>query len=315
MSESYWNIQFLNANAQRAYPLTQAATKLDTSGTFEIPNDFILGVYLPVHAGLNVQPHKFYISSIAIFSAGVRITISYDDGGSGTIVATAAVPRSTHTEYAEYTLVGQGDFEDTHGRIVIGSLNAIAALPAGAYEFNWDGAQLEVDGIWPMIQYVSGLVFVNNGQRSARLVGDVEIVAGSRLRFTTADVDTPNPKVRWDVIDGENLNQDCECTDVLGTPIRTINGEPPTPAGDFTLASGDCIELMPTTHGLTLKNTCAKPCCDCPELRNLTDELKFFGSEARTVDGFVRRLQSLADTTTNVILGSTLNDESCIECS
>src|SRR5690606_33194577 len=98
--------------------------------------------------GLNVQPTKFFIRNISIFSAGFRIVVAYDDGSdSPPVVATAVIPRATHREYDSYAMPGQGDFEDTRGRITIGSLASISALGPGGYTFTLAGTRLETDAI------------------------------------------------------------------------------------------------------------------------------------------------------------------------
>ena len=50
-----WNLEWLNHNSQRSYPLAEDATKTDITGTFTLPDDFILGLYFPIHAGLDVD--------------------------------------------------------------------------------------------------------------------------------------------------------------------------------------------------------------------------------------------------------------------
>jgi hypothetical protein len=309
------NNEWGNANEARSYPLAADATKLDITGGFAVPDDFIIGVYLPINAGLNVQPGKFFIRSLGVFSAGFRITVAYDDGtDSPPTVATAVIPRATHQEFDTYSLSGQGDFADSVGQIVIGRLGTILKSPPGEYFFTLAGSRLEADAIQPMIQYVSGLVLVNGNNRSKRLVGDIELVAGNNMRFTVSDADTAQPKIRVDAIAGEGLNESCVCDEVSGIPIKTINGIAPAANGNFTLLGGTCVEISAITNGLKLVDICSAPCCDCPELAALTDELKFFGSEARTTQNFINRLTSEVDNMLNVILGSTLEDQGCIVC-
>lgn len=310
------NQQWLSSNGQRSYPIASSASKTDLTGAFEIPDDFILGIYLPIHAGLNVQPGKFYISSLAIFSAGFRITISYDDDtDSPPVVATAVVPRATHVENNTYNLIGQDDFIDTAGQIVIGRLSTVLTRPPGEYAFDLEGTQLEADAVQPMIQFVSGMVLVNGNNRSSRLTGDIELVAGTNIQLTVTDAATANPKVRIDAIAGEGLNEDCVCDEITTEPIRTINGVPPTANGNFTFLGGTCVNITAIDNGLKFIDECSQPCCDCPELTALTEELEFFGSEARTTQNFINRLTSNVDNMTNVILGSVLGDSSCLDCS
>jgi hypothetical protein len=316
MPAGVWGREWLNANSQRAYPFTEDATKTDTASIFTVPDDFILALYFPIHAGLNVQPGRFFVRKISIFGTGFNIAVAYDDGSSDPpIVAAAVISRDTHTEYTSYVLPGQDDFDDSTGKIAIGRLNSIDSLPPGQYIFDYADGKLETDAIRPMIRDVRGLITVNGADRSARLYGDIEFVAGSNIRLTPIVVLGQNPQIRIDAIDGEGLNEDCVCDDLVAPCIRTINGIPPTNAGDFTLLGDECLELQPVANGLRLQDKCSAPCCGCDELEALTNELEILGGGAITVQGFVNRLESEVTNMSQVVLGSVLADDGCFTCS
>lgn len=313
MPAGFWNKEFLNSNSQRAYPLTEWATK--TSGTFEIPDEFILGLYFPVHAGLNVQTSKFFISRITVFATGFNIALSYDDGTADPpVVATAIIARNSHTEYASYAMPGKDDFDDAVGKIVIGRLANIDALPAGDYLFNFADGAVEVDCIRPMIRDVRGIVAVNGSDRSERMYGDIELIAGQNIVITPIIVAGQNPKIRIDAIEGEGLIEECICADELSPPIRTINGIPPTATGDFTLIGDECIELQSVSNGIRLLDICSAPCCGCEELEALTQELEVLGNAQLTVRNFVSNLSKQVTTMGEIVLGSVLRDDGCYTC-
>lgn len=309
-------LELLNAHSQRSYPFTEAATQTDTTGAFTVPDDFILYIEFPVHAGLDVLPDKFFISKIAIYGTGYSVTISYDDGtGTPPEVATAQIARDTHSEYDTYNLPGKNDFADSSGKITIGKLDTIDALPPGQYLFDVSDGELEPNVITPMIQYISAIVLRNGTEVSQRIQGDVEIIAGNNIALTPIIVAGQRPKIRIDAIDGEGLNEECICDDETEGPcIRTINGIPPTVTGDFTMLGSTCMEVDPLTNGLRFIDVCSEPCCGCVELAALTQELELFGSAATTVRGFVNRLQSEVTQFHQVILGSLLSDEGCQAC-
>jgi hypothetical protein len=313
MPAGFWNREWLNANSQRAYPLTEWATK--TSGTFRIPDDFILGLYFPVHAGLNVQTSKFYISRITVFSTGFNIALSYDDGTvSPPVVATAVIARGSHTEYASYAMPGKDDFDDSVGKIVIGKLSTIDALPAGDYLFDLEDGAVEVDSIRPMISDVRGIVAVNGSDRSERMYGDIELIAGQNILLTPIIVTGQDPIIRIDAVEGEGLTEDCICADELSPPIRTINGIPPTSTGDFTLLGDECIELQSISNGIRLLDICSAPCCGCEELEALTQELEVLGNAQITARNFLSNLSKQVETMSQVVLGSVLRDDGCYTC-
>lgn len=312
MPTSTWNLQWLNHNSQRAYPLAESASRTDQTNSFTIPDSLILAMYLPVHAGLDVQPDKFFVRSIAIFAVGLNISIGYDDGSPDPpIVATAVIPFSGHKEYKSYALPGSGDFDDTVGKIVIGDTTDLSALPPGQYLFTPDAGRLDTDVVRPIIRGVSSVVLVNGGERSERLYGDLELVAGSNMRITPQTVGGKQ-QIRFDAIDGEGLNDECVCEGDVNTPcIKTINGIPPTPAGDFTLLGSNCINIEAITNGLKYVDTCSDPCCGCVELEAVTRDLEKFGEAATTLNNYITRLEGQVTTMSLTVLGSRLNDTGC----
>lgn len=312
MPASTWNLQFLDHNSQRAYPLYEGASRTDESGSFTIPDSLILALYLPVHAGLDVQPDKFFIRSVSIFSIGLNISIGYDDGtASPPIVASAVIPFSTHTENKSYALAGSGDFDDCVGKIVIGATDDLSSLPPGQYLFTPAAGQLDTDCIRPVLRGVSAVVLVNGSERSARLVGDLELVAGTNMRLTPSTVNGVS-QIRLDAIDGEGLNDECVCEGDVSAPcIKTINGIAPTPAGDFTLLGSNCINVDNTTNGLKFVDTCSDPCCGCQELEAVTRDLERFGEAATTLTNFLNRLEGQVTTMSLTVLGSRLGDVPC----
>ena len=70
MNTGIWNLEWLNSNSQRSYPLDEFSPKKDSTGSFEIPDSLILAMNLSVHSGLVISPNRFYIKSISIFSNG-----------------------------------------------------------------------------------------------------------------------------------------------------------------------------------------------------------------------------------------------------
>jgi len=71
MPLSQWNLEFLNHNAQRSYPLTADATKIDTTGSFTIPDDFLVGLDIPVSTAMNMESGQFFIRQLGLFASGI----------------------------------------------------------------------------------------------------------------------------------------------------------------------------------------------------------------------------------------------------
>lgn len=310
MSLRNWNLPWLNHNSQRAYPVASDASRRDSTGTFSLPNDFIVGLSLYLHAGVNVDPGDFLIKTLNVFASGVSVVIGYGSGSSPTTVATALIPRSGHTRNLAYRLGGVGDFLDVDGHIVIGSFDGIDDQPPGAWSFTLDEMRLEVQAIHPQIRGVSGLRARNGSDLSDRVYGDVILRAGSNMRITPVVAAGEDPVFVFDAIEGEGLNEECVCEGTR-SPIYTVNGITPTDDGDFTLLGSDCVELEALSHGLRLKNPCSEPCCGCEEAETVTRALDLIGKQGATLEILLGNLESRVGQFESVVLGSVLGDRSC----
>lgn len=316
MAGQLWNAEFLNHNSQRRYPLADDATCVDDSGSFTIPNDFLLELDLPVHAGMNVDPARFFVRHVGAFETGFSVVVGYQPAaGDPVTVATALVARQAHTRNRAYALGGVAPFDDTVGKVVIGRLDSIDEQPAGFWTFTLAAARLDPDAVRPMIRGVSALVAVNGASRSVPLVGDVELVAGSNVRLTPVVAEGVTA-IRIDAVSGEGLVEECVCEGdaALGDPVRSINGVTPDANGNINLMAGECTQVDPVVNGVRLSDVCSKPCCGCPEVEAITRDLEAFGQQAAGAQAFIDQLREAATTMDTIVLGSKLNDKSCVDC-
>jgi hypothetical protein len=312
-----WNLEFLNHNSQRRYPLADTANGTDTSGSFTIPEDFIVELDLPIHAGLNVASGRFFIKRIDAYSIGYAVIVGYaPTDGDPVDAATALIPRQTFAtgiKNVVFSLGGVSNFADTVGKIVIGSLTGIDLQPAGSWFFEFTAGQLDPDAIRPIISGVSSITLINGSQESAKFYGDVELVAGTNCQLVPILVGGDLAKIRINFIQGEGSIEDCTCYGdaALTTPIKTINGVPPTTSGGFSFAGTTCLQIEPITNGIKFVDTCANPCCGATELERITQDLERLAQQATNIEGFLSRLQISVQTMDMVVLGSRLNDKSC----
>ncbi len=311
-----WNLQWLNHNSQRSYPIADWGSSVDQTGTIEIPDSFILALHFPVHAGLAVTPEKFYIQGLGIYPTGYSVAIGYDDGTANPpIVANVNIARAQHTDYRTYALSGADDFDDSVGQIVIGKLDDIDALPPGYYTFEPAATPIETDAIWPMIRGISSLIVVNGSDRSARVYGDVELVAGDNFRIVANLIDGFSPQIVFSAIAGEGLNATCACEgETDGQCLRFINGIPPLPDGNFRVVGNKCIDIQPIANGLQFADICSEPCCGNAELDALIRQIDRFADGVVTLQNFAGEVGGEVTQMTQVVLGSKLNDQGCIEC-
>lgn len=303
------NLEWLNHNSQRAYPLSADGTHRDATDTFEIPDDFIVGLILPVHWGLNVDPGKFFIRKLAAYATGFSITVGYAGSSGDVDAAVALVARNAHTLNKSYTLNGVGDFVDSRGHITIGGFSGIDNEPAGQFVFDYAATKLEVDAIRPHIRGVMSFQIQNAAELSRQLTGRIRLVAGSNTRMTVS-----GNTITIDAISGEGLTDSCVCAEE-SPPIQTINGIPPDQNGNFQLLGNDCLDIVEGDNRLELKDVCSQPCCGCKELEAITQALESFGEKATTLENFLVNLEARVTQMDMVVLGSKLGDRGCnAEC-
>jgi hypothetical protein len=311
-----WNVQWLNQNSQRSYPLADWGSGLDITGTIKVPDNFMLALYFPVHAGLVVAPDKFFILAIGIYPTGYSIAVGYDNGTlNPAVVGNVNISRNEHDEYRTYALSGSGDFDDSVGKVAIGKLDDIDTLPPGYYTFLPAATPLDADTIRPMIRGISSLVVVNGSDRSPRIYGDVELVAGSNFRIVANQIEGQVPEIVFSAISGEGLNATCACEETnVDTCIRFINGIPPLPDGNFRIVGNKCIDIQPIENGLQFADVCSQPCCGCTELDALTRQITKFADGVLTLNNFATQLSSEVTQMHTMVLGSRLSDTNCTTC-
>lgn len=313
MATGIWALEWLNHNAQRNYPLADTASCRDVTGTFRIPEDFLLELDIPIHAGMNVDPARFFVRHVGVFPSGYTVVVGYQpETGDPYNVAIAAFDRSSHQKYRCYPVNGVDDFEDTVGKVVIGDLENIDRQPPGWWTFDLDSTRIDPDCVRPLLRGVSSIVCENGTDRSVKLYGDVTLVAGTNCQLVPIITGGGDTVIRINFIEGEGSVEDCVCSgDIEAPPIRAINGVRPTPDGNFYLIGSDCVKLEPTRNGLKIVNTCAEPCCGPEELERITVDLRNMNREAIELERFLQRLQWSVETMSLIVLGSKLGDKNC----
>jgi len=300
-----WNIEWLNQNAQRNYPFSEVATVKDVTGSVRLPDDFIVDLLWPVHAGIVSDPGLIYIGSVDIFSSGATIGLYYNDE----LIGTAALDASSFTENSSYSIFGAGNFEDSIGKITIGNLESAQRF-AGSYIFDLNGGRLEETVVRPDLRGVTALYAVSGNATSQALYGDINLVSGANIRLVP-DIETNSIIVN--AIEGEGLSEPCDCLgDTEDLPcITTINGQGPNENGDFTISGDDCLTPSSVANGIAISDDCSKPCCGCEELKVLVDTLKNINREIMSVREFAAQLSSRISEIESNLIASRLTDIAC----
>ena len=315
MPLSTCNLEWLNHNSQRKYPLADDATGYDSTGTFSIPEDFVVQLDLPVHAAMDMNPAQFYIRQLVSTGTGYSVIVSYQ-GTEGVVdVASAHIPTVSHTrEYQTYSLGGIEPFDDTSGKITINNLAGIGQQPAGLWNFTYTGTRISPDAVRPIIQGVQSLkVATASGGISQRLYGDIELVAGDNIQLVPV-VTATESKVIISAIDGEGTIEPCVCEgSAADLPcIKTINGIPATAAGEFNIIGDDCLQITAGSNSVQIADQCCSPCCGCTELEAITSDLERFLQEKTNLEKFVSDLTASVSAMNLTVLGARLGDRGCV---
>jgi hypothetical protein len=256
------SLDFLNLNSLRSFPIKEGLSKIDTLGSFVIPNDLI--VDLQVAASYDPS-NTYYISKLSNFEDSLTIEIADQDD---VLVGTFNIDAATHTKNKVYYLGAGDDYTGATGEITIGTLDSLHLGPSGVFQFTLATTELEMRTSIPALKGINRIKFLNANGESYTLTGDVEIEARTNLKFKLG----VGNRIILDAGEGIGLNTICEDERDC---IKTVNGIPPDEFGNFTLDFSDCATLtpIPANTGLLLEDVCCKPCVGCTDIEELTQRL------------------------------------------
>lgn len=255
------NIEFLNLNANRRYPVREDANIRATNVTdVVLPESLLLDFVFTVP-----QNELNGVKLTRVVLAGNTLMMIWKDD-SDVQVTSLVVDLATHTAYNGYALAGSAEYLAGAGRVIIGDPSLIRRdMPDGAYEFN---APMEFTTLIPAIREVNSLTVDTAGQQSPALFGHVRLVAGSNIRLTPI----PGNAIRIDAISGDGFEDDCDCDSLIDLPcVTAINGIPLT---ELNIDGDDCVEVTVRDGRLKIENPCAQPCCGCEELAAISDVVR-----------------------------------------
>lgn len=283
-----WNIDYLNANSQRKYPLSEEAGLRDTSDSFSLPNDFLVDFLWPIHADATIDPSLFHLAAVGIFGTGVTISIGYD----GAVIGNVSIDATTFQRNTTYFVQGAGDFFDTVGKVVVGSLETLLEN-AGSFQFDVVNGRFEPTVIRPDVRGVSAFYIRNGTDLSEAIQGDIVLQAGTNFLINRVPGPGAEPdRIILSAIDGAGLNQDCDCNENATLPcIQTINGIAPDENGDFALLGDDCLELQAIANGIQLADNCSRPCCGCDELQVVLDAVQTFANQVFALEQLASQIE------------------------
>jgi len=310
---------WLNSNLLRNYPLSQSATLQSYSSSVRIPDDLFVDMKLHVPWIATLSPVGFYISSITVYPLGMTFAIGYSHGGLEVPVVAVSDPVS-FTGFSEYSAVQlRGiratiqDFSQCSGFAVIGRISGIQGQ-SGTSDFDVVSGRLEPCVISFGIQRISGLRVSSESGLTQVLSGQITLESGSNHSINTTQILGQGFRLQLNAIDGGGLDESCPCSGIELAPcIRTINNVPADPLGNINLVGGDCVQVQTSDTGISISDSCAKPCCGCNELQVLVEDVEGMKTLQGQLTSQIGILGGSINGLQQSCLGSSLDPSSCAE--
>ena len=316
MSLNIWNLEWLNHNSQRSYPIADwADRKCNLSDDIILPNDFILALSLTVNSSHNIEINKFYIKAIAVMGSCCSITIGYAEDEQDV----ADITIYTKSIQDTYAFTGIGNFDDVKGYIGINRSSLIFESLSGYFTFNYESTAIEPDCIRNTSKMLSAIQIDNGRSKSERLYGPRTLYSGNNINIT-AETNDDTTTITFNGIDDNikkelngSIEDDEECMPNFAKkpPILSINGVTPDKDGNIEIEGLNSATIKKTGNGIKIEDAFAEPCCECEELDALYDKLNALISQYRPIkalaDDIDTRQQILDEGGNSCSFGNTCN--------
>ena len=312
MSEHKILTEWLDGNAARQFPLDDTASGVDATGSFTLPTNFLLDLFLcvaPVYA-----VGQFFVSRILVRARSVQVSVSYHDPVSlaDTLVgsfATVPVPSTAFYSFqltpAAQSAGAQAWLEMTTGVMIVGYTDLIAKYP-GDWSFSYENGLILPTRV---SQGVAGIAALRIND--ALYTGNLTLKAGENC-FLEASYDAVADEttviVNFDPAGSDYLVSDdsiiAKLTDTFGPPIRSINGMVGSADYDFSIEGSDGASVEPLLdyHGIRIVNQEAKPCCDKSMLDRAFTEVSALNSRFARLEQYYEALSSAMNSLQSLVV-------------
>ena len=315
--------EWLNSNSLRNYPLSQSASATATNSLFKLPDWVLLDMKLAVPYIPGMTASDFYLSSLSIYPNGFVLEIGCQGVVSLPVIAVSS-PVSFQTSSSSSspisvplkgvsTASATYDFSQASGVVVISERSADLRPQRGTHTFSSDSGRLESSVISMGIRRISGLRVVNSGFTTPLISGQVSLQSGANHTIGVSQ-GVASTNLKFNAVDGGGLTVSCDCNDVELSPcIRTINNIHGDAQGNVAIVGGDCINVSTESDGISISDTCAKPCCGCNELQVVVGDVDAITSQLNTLAQQITLLASSVAQLQNICLASSMDPTSCAQ--
>lgn len=310
--------EWLNSNSLRNYPLSQLATQQANNSSFELPDELFVDMKLAVPYIAGLKPSGFYISSITVYPQGFIFELGYDgEFQAPSIAVSSPIAFSGFTQNTSVGIKGISssspyDFSQVSGVAVIGDVSKIQGA-VGTLTFNLAATRLESTVVSFGLKRISGIRVINSGFTTPVLAGQISLQSGSN--HSIAVTSSPDySALRLNAIDGGGLEETCDCNDIELSPcIRTINNLRGDAQGNIAIVGGDCVSVVTNSDGISISDTCAKPCCGCNELQVVVTDTENLNNRLTELALQITQLASSVANLQNICLSSSTDPTSCAQ--
>jgi len=310
--------EWLNSNSLRNYPLSQLATQQANNSSFEIPDELFVDMKLAVPYIAGLKPAGFYISSITVYPQGFVFELGYDgDFQAPGIAVSSPIAFAGFTQNTSVAIKGISssssyDFSQILGVAIIGDVTKLQGA-VGTLTFNLAGSRLESTVVSFGLKRISGIRVVNSGFTTPVLSGQISLQSGSNHSIIV-NSSANYSSLQKNAIDGGGLAEICDCNDIELSPcIKTINNIGGDAQGNINIVNGDCIAITSTANGISISDTCAKPCCGCNELQVVVTDTQNLNNRLTELALQITQLASSVASLQNVCLNSSIDPSSCAQ--
>ena len=284
------SLEWLNSNMHRNYPLVDSMVVRSIAGEY-LPSSFLVDMQLIIPYVDGVDPARFFISSIIRNANSFQVVIGYMTVDPGPNVArqgfdcavSAAIPdtliagssyddndhvinisaiTTEQTQVDASYSYGIPDayaaFRGLHGILYIGSCADMANI--NVLRFNYENSAIMQTCVYieGKNEQLNSIRLVDSYGTDATFTDDTTLILGTGIQATIE-----GSTVTLSMYDDFVLNKiNTMLSAAIGNAIKTINGQPPDPTGDFTIYPLDCTAIDQAENGITISNPCSQPCCD-----------------------------------------------------
>ena len=298
-------IEWCDQNMHNQYPLADSATGVSTSGVI-LPQSFLVDMQLvvPTIATTSNVRDNFFISSIERVGDSFQIYLGYRTGADASYVVcgksglipstirnttdlderTVAIYPILDASYAQSVLSPLLDLE---GQFIVGS--CVDMLNMGSLTFGYNATKLLGLRVYIVANGINSITVVDSDGVQHTLTRDFVLQPGDGIDVSV-DPDYVDPvslrimpkvtfvRTRTAAEEESGFNSISDVLSALSlsdaVPVRSINLISPDADGNITIEGLDCVGMKSLEHGISITNTCSKPCCDASSISDVSANLE-----------------------------------------